>query len=102
MRVISKKKMKSFWSRHSSAKKVLGKWYEIVTAANWTSLTDIRNTYPHADEVKTDKGSRVIVFNVGGNKFRIISAIHYRSGIIFILDVLTHAEYNRARWKRRF
>ena len=102
MRVISKKKLKFFWKRHGRAETSLRNWYKTVINAKWNSLVEVRNTFPHADEVRTDKGSRVIVFNVGGNRFRIISAVHYKSGIIFILDVLTHAEYVRGRWKEKF
>lgn len=102
MRVISKKKLKSFWSRHSKGETSLRKWYKIVKTTCWNSPSDVRKTFPSADEVRTDKGSRVFVFNIGGNAFRIISAIHYNSGMLFILDVLTHAEYDRGRWKNKF
>ena len=64
MRVISKKKLKSFWIKHARSKNSLSKWYKIVSKAQWTSLADIRETFPHTDQVKTAKGNRVIVFNL--------------------------------------
>ena len=62
---------------------------------------DTRKTYPHADQVKVRSGRVVTVFNIAGNDFRLMTAIHYDRGRVFILDFLTHAEYNRSNWKDR-
>ena len=62
---------------------------------------DTRKTYPHADQVKVRSGRTVTVFNVSGNDFRLITAIHYDRQKVFVLDFLTHAEYSRQTWKNR-
>jgi len=66
----------------------------ISSRASWRSLVEVRRTYPHADLV----GS-VTVFNIAGNKYRLIVRIHYASQAIYIRCVLTHAEYDKGDWK---
>jgi len=51
--------------------------------------------YPQADQV-----GRCTVFNIGGNNYRLIAAIHYNTGVVYIRHVLTHAEYDRGAWKK--
>lgn len=96
MRVISPKKLRLFWRepRHAGAETVLRAWYQIVKAADWTCFADVRNTYNSADLV----GNKV-VFNVGGNKYRLITAIDYENHKLFIRFVLTHEEYDSGWWK---
>jgi mRNA interferase HigB len=66
----------------------------ISSRASWRSLVEVRGTYPHADLV----GS-VTVFNIAGNKYRLIARIQYASQAIYIRCVLTHAEYDKGDWK---
>jgi len=63
--------------------------------ARWTCLQDVRATFPHADAVTVASGRSVVVFNIAGNKYRLITAIHYNRQLIFTLMVLTHS--NTAR-----
>ena len=60
---------------------------------------DTRKTFPHADQVKVKSGKTVTIFNVCGNEFRLITAIHYDHQKVFVLDFLTHAEYSKNTWK---
>jgi mRNA interferase HigB len=62
-------------------------------------LQDVRATFPHADAVTVRSGRSVVVFNIAGNKYRLITAIHYNRRLPFTLMVLTHAEYNKEKWK---
>ena len=62
----------------------------------WTSLVDARKTYPHADAV-----GEFIVFNIGGNKYRLATYINYRTGKVYIRHVMTHEEYSKGDWKKR-
>ena len=62
---------------------------------------DARKTFPHADQVKVKSGRTVTVFNVRGNEFRLITAIHYDRRKVFVLNFLTHAEYSKDTWKNR-
>jgi mRNA interferase HigB len=69
-------------------------------------LTAARATYPSADGVPIRKGRRVVavvtVFNVGGNKYRLLTLVNYGRQTVEVVDVLTHAEYDKEQWKRRF
>jgi len=62
--------------------------------AAWKNLADVKRTFPGADLV-----GRCTVFNVGGNKYRVIVGIRYEKQIVYIRDVLTHSQYSRGRWK---
>ena len=79
----------------------LATWSRLTLAARWGGLGDTRKTYPHADQVKVRSGRVVTVFNICGNDFRLITAIHYDRQKVFILNFLTHAEYSRSSWKDR-
>jgi mRNA interferase HigB len=97
VRVISQKKLRLFWSdpRYAGSETSLRAWYQVVKAADWTCFADVRRRYYSADLV----GNKV-VFNVGGNKYRVIAVIDYESHKLFVRFVLTHEEYDTARWKR--
>ena len=99
MRVISKRRLKDFWAKHDDAKGPLGRWYQLTLAADWKSLADVRKTFPHADVVRVDSGRSVTVFNVAGTGYRIVSAIHYNTRRVYVLQLLTHEEYDREAWK---
>jgi mRNA interferase HigB len=98
MRVISLKLLRQFWVRHPDAEGPLRAWYAVALAAEWRSLAEARRTYPHADGVRT--GSETLtVFNVAGNKYRLVVRVRYDYQLINIRHVLTHAEYDRGNWK---
>ena len=65
----------------------------------WRNLRDVRADYPSADGVKVTSGRTVIIFNIGGNKYRLIVDILYPVQVIYVCMVLTHAEYSKGRWK---
>jgi mRNA interferase HigB len=71
-------------------------WYRIAKPAGWTSLEDARQDFPSADGV-----GEYTVFNIKGNEYRLISIIFYRTRKLSIRDVITHAEYDKGRWKKR-
>ena len=62
-------------------------------------MSETRRTFRHADPIKVASGNVVTVFNSGGNHYRIVAAIHYNRGTVYILRVLTHSEYDRNKWK---
>jgi mRNA interferase HigB len=92
--IISRKVLKQFGARHPDAAAPLDTWYRIAKSAQWRSIAEIRKTYPQADAV-----DGFTIFNIAGNKYRLIVAIAYSSRAIFIRDILTHAEYAKERWK---
>ena len=69
-------------------------WYVVAKRARWTSLAGVREDFRHADAV-----GLFTVFNVAGNKYRLIAAIMYRWQVIYIRQILTHSEYDKERWK---
>lgn len=95
MHIISFTKLKRFWLNHATAEESLRYWYKLAKHHQWQCFNDIRQTFPSADQVKN-----FVVFNIGGNKFRLITYIDYHSKKVFIRDVLTHAEYDKDNWKK--
>ena len=78
-----------------------GELVQIACGAQWKSLEDVRRTFPHADLVQVGSGKSATVFNVCGNKHRMATAIHYNTGKIFVLELMSHAEYSKNQWKDR-
>ena len=99
MRIIKEKFLKEVVPPRSKAGKWLDVWRLVVRAAEWGNLADVRMTYPSADVVRTRSGRKVTVFNVCGNDYRLIVAIHYDKQRIYTLRLLTHAEYDKNHWK---
>lgn len=91
MRVIAKSPLVEFWGEHSQAEQPLLMWYRDAKKAKWTSPQDIKNTYPSASFI----GSNRVVFNISGNKYRLVVHIKYELSICFVRFIGTHAEYDR-------
>lgn len=92
MEIINESELHSFAKKHSSARKPLAHWAGVTKSAAWKSFTEIRETFRTADYVKEQ-----VVFDIGGNSYRLISSIDYLAQRVFVLEVMTHAEYDR--WK---
>jgi mRNA interferase HigB len=101
MRVITRKPLREFAQRHADAAESLQNWYRTFREAHWESLQDVRRVYPHADAVTVASGRTVTVFNIGGNKYRLIAAVHYNRQRVYVLRVLRHAEYSKDTWKEK-
>lgn len=99
MRIIKKATLTAYWHEHPEAEPGLVHWHTITKAADWSSLQDVKATFPYADLVTAKSGRKVVVFNIGGNKFRLIAAIHFNHRTVYVLMVLTHREYDRGAWK---
>jgi mRNA interferase HigB len=93
MRVVGRKRLDLFARQHPPVRPLAKAWLEEVTAANWTVTQDIKNHYSTASFLA---GNRV-VFNLGGNKYRLLVTVAFRNGVVVIERVGTHAEYDR--WK---
>ncbi len=94
MHVISKKKLREFWETWPEAEKPLRAWYRVAEQSTWEKYADVKQTYSRADQV-----GRCLVFDIAGNKFRLIAIPFYQYGRIYIRHVLTHGEYDRGNWK---
>jgi mRNA interferase HigB len=95
MHIISRKKLKEASARHSELGIPLDAWFRIAKKASWRNLADVRETFVSADAV-----GRWTVFNIKGNQYRLIVEINYEFKRIYVRHVLTHAEYDRGRWKQ--
>jgi mRNA interferase HigB len=101
MTVLNLAVVARFVRKHRDAEAWLRAWVETASRASWQSLRDVRAIYPHADGVPLKGGRVVTVFNVSGNKYRLLTLISYRAQVIDVIDLLTHAEYSREKWKDR-
>jgi mRNA interferase HigB len=93
MVVINEDILKWFAYKHNQAKKPLKSWFKASQQANWRHLMDVRRNFPSADGRVKDVG--YTVFNIMGNRYRLITLISYKEQVIEIIDVLTHAEYDK-------
>jgi mRNA interferase HigB len=94
MHIISRKRLVQFAEIHPNSETALDTWYRAAKTADWQNFVELRESYPAADLVGI-----YTVFNIKGNHYRLIVEINYRSGTIFVRDILTHAEYDKERWK---
>lgn len=94
MHVISRKTLRQFWEQHPDGESVLIRWFTIMQRHNFASFEVLQATFPTADTVED-----FIVFNIAGNKYRLIAAIHFNRRKVYIRHVLTHQEYDRGAWK---
>jgi mRNA interferase HigB len=101
MRIIKLTTLLGFGTRHPDAMGPLKSWARTAKEADWKSIQDVRLAFRHADAVAVASGRIATVFNVSGNKYRLITAIHYNSAKVFVLAFLTHAEYDKDAWKER-
>lgn len=95
MHVITRSRLVEFWRKHPDAKTSLLLWYKLTTAAAWQNLVEVREVFATADPV-----GNFTVFNIGGNKYRLIGFIDYGYQKVFIRHVLTHADYDKEGWKK--
>ncbi len=86
--------------KYPKASGYLAAWVGVVRVARWRSLIDLRKVYPSADPVEVASKKRVIVFNVCGNTYRLVVAIHFDKQRVYTLRFMTHAEYSKDEWKR--
>ena len=95
MHIISRKALKQFWEQYPDSQSSLSRWYKIVDKMEFSGFGELRQTFPSVDKV-----GDLIVFNIGGNKYRLIASIHFNRNKVYIRHVLTHAEYDKGAWKK--
>jgi mRNA interferase HigB len=94
MHIISRRKLREFCKDHPDAEEALDHWYNAARKAQWRNFSDLRATFGGADQV-----GKFVVFNIGGNKYRLIAHVYYNDEVILIRHVLTHREYDKGNWK---
>lgn len=91
MRIVAKRTLREYWESEPRAEQPLKSWFAVVAKADWTSPADIKAMYGNASIVGGDR----VVFNIGGNRYRLIVRFDYARRIGFVRFVGTHQEYDR-------
>jgi mRNA interferase HigB len=94
MHIITRKRLNEFVERHPNAFTGLDEWYRKAKRAKWRNFAEVKETFGTADQA-----GRYIVFNIGGNKFRLVTIVRYQHQKVFIRACLTHGEYDENKWK---
>lgn len=94
MHIISRKKIQEFCEKYPEARQSMDRWYSIVKKTEFGTFQDVKNLFPSADKVRN-----FTVFNIGGNKYRLIAYIRYGLNRLFIRHILNHKEYDQGKWK---
>jgi len=93
--VISQKALRSFWEEHPDSRTPLLRWYKVMRHTRFESFAAIRAAFPSADKVDD-----WVVFNIGGNKYRLITSVHFSRGKVYVRHLLTHQDYDRRSWRQ--
>ena len=91
MRVISRRALREFWGKHPDAERPLQVWYANVKRADWKTPSDVKAAYRNVSIVENNR----VVFNIKGNTYRLVVAIDYQYGIVYIRFVGTHQAYDK-------
>lgn len=91
MRIVAKRTLRIYWEKECRSEQPLRSWHAVAAKADWSSPADIEADYRNASIVSNDR----VVFNIGGNRYRLVVRFDYRHGIGFVRFVGTHAEYDR-------
>ncbi|MGB3694225.1 MAG: type II toxin-antitoxin system HigB family toxin [Spirulinaceae cyanobacterium] len=95
MHIITRSRLVAFWENHPDAETSLSLWYKRAATASWQNFVELRQVFPSADQV-----SKFTVFNIGGDKYRLVAFIDYKYQKIFIRHVLTHSDHSKDTWKK--
>jgi len=94
MHIITRKRLLEFAEKHPDSSDPLDRWYRTVKHTDFDTFSELRNVFPSADLVE-----RLTIFNIGGNKYRLITYIVYKKKRIYIRNILTHGQYEKGKWK---
>jgi mRNA interferase HigB len=92
MQVIARRTLKEFWARHPPAEGPIRAWYAVVTKARWTTPTQIKRQFGTTVDFV---GDNRVIFDLGGNKYRLVVHVSFAFGRVLVKFVGTHAEYDR-------
>lgn len=94
MHVITKKRIIEAKRRHTHCVTALDGWFKVIEANNFTSFAALKKTFNSVDKV-----GDLYVFDIGGNKLRLIASIHFNRHKLYIRHILTHKEYDEGKWR---
>ena len=95
MHIISRKRLREFWEKQPDSKAPLIRWYKVMEKTDFANFGELRAAFPSADKV-----GNLVVFNIGGNKYRLVASIHFNRNKVYVRDVLTHIDYSKGEWKK--
>ena len=99
MRVLSKKRLREFSAKHPESDDALARWFKLAREASWKNFSEVKATFGAVDTSQVRSGNTVYVFDIKGNDFRLVAAIHFNTAVVYVLRVMTHREYDRDIWK---
>jgi mRNA interferase HigB len=99
MRVIKRLPLVEFGNLHPRAVAPLDEWFRLTEKAAWRNFADVRRCFGQTDIARVRSGNTVCIFDIGGNKFRLIAKVSYEKEKVYVLRILTHKEYDTDRWK---
>ena len=91
MHIIKTKTLKDFYTKHADAKNDIIAWIDITKGASWKSFNDLQNLFPYLSLLKNSR----TVFNIGGNKYRLVVKFIFKTNTVYIRFIGTHAEYDK-------
>jgi len=95
MHIISRKALRQFWEQYPDSQNALYHWFNAINKNHFYNFNELRAAFPTADQV-----GDLIVFNIGGNKYRLIASIHFNRAKVYVRNILTHREYDKGAWKQ--
>lgn len=101
VRIVTEKRIKEYAERHHDARSSLLNFVAKMRHSEFRDFAQLRQAFGSADQVIVASGRPVVIFKISGNRYRLIAAVHYNTGLVFVLEVMTHGEYDKARWKER-
>lgn len=96
MHIISWKKLSDFIEDYPTSESSLRSWHKIIRESDFSNFNELKMTFRTIDQV-----GNLTVFNINGNYFRLIAAIHYNRQKVYVRDILTHTEYDKNKWKEK-
>lgn len=91
MRIIAKRTLRDFWVRYPDAERPLMAWFNAASAAAWASSAELKAAYRNASIITNER----VVFNIAGNKYRLVVSVWYAGQTIWVKFVGTHREYDK-------
>ena len=95
MRVITNRRLLAFSATHHDASGPLRAWRKAMESTDCSSFAELREVFRSVDKV-----GELHVFNIAGNKYRLIAFLHFDRQLCYIKQVLTHTEYDKGAWKK--
>ncbi|OHB53169.1 MAG: hypothetical protein A2Y07_10510 [Planctomycetes bacterium GWF2_50_10] len=100
MHVIARKTLREFSALHPKSAKCLDAWWLITSKAKWADFAQVKKTFA-ATDLFHKNNRQYLIFDIGGNKYRIVASVTWASFTMYIKFVLTHPEYEKQSWKNR-